>query len=1376
MNRIIHAGRGSALLAALAFLVALLLARGAAQAQQTETPINPCGPSTGMAPNVEFECDAIESENGIVVWHQGGGDNTGTLVLNVPGSATTVTVVPTAYRNNEQLEVGIGIIGPGTGAVTLTVGDAGAVMITRATMSGNPNTYAGAIPITSGHGILVRPQPGGAVDGYTVDVKSGVTIGSSDAPMLAHGIFLNDYRTETTAEHSVSSAARIYAAADGIKADVSGAGKTTIRNMGAIDANRGLVIVAQAGNADGAEIFNSGAITTKFGSSAAPPVLSHVGSGISFTMAGTGESRITNSGAITAAGHGIAVTHGFGTAPSGDGAADSVVVTNNDGGTIEAGTGRYGIWAVHGGAAGNVTVTNHAAVTGGGSGIAAEKGAGSSGSVRVVNSGTVSGGTLAGIYARSPGDAIIENSGNVTGGTQALLARHEVYAAQRTAIAAGNVDPSEGVASVTHSAGTVTGGSHPAIAAYVGRWLNEAPGLSGDPTTPAPPASTATAKVTVTGGTVVGGPTPMFQSAISAGNYENGSVEIDISEGVEVRSTYGTAVEAHLYDRLNTRGRIRVASAGTLSGAGAIYVSVTGTRTAEEARAAGQAPLIDVTWTGTMPPPRVPGARINSAHHAIQSLNGGNAVGVVRGAKGSHGIEAEVMAWRDAAYVASASDDPGTFANNAEQVAFFAADADAATKALARDTIEQLRRVLTAGFVGGIPGADDIDDDDNGTYTDAEITAYLTENLEDPSFEVNGVVTPADTPAAVARRGLLRDILRLGYSAEERAAFDALINSGDEDAVNAALDAVPGATDDWKAQMRAFIGRQNAGDIRIAVNGGSIDAAGDGVGAFYSQSHPMNGAISVTIAEGAEVTGDRAGVYVSGAGDGLRIEKRYAPEAVRDADANADLGEDDLVTIADHLKQVVRVNGTVTGGTDAAVHLSGGGALIVGEKGRLIAGSSGRTILVNDPGPAIIYIAGEARGGEGAPAAVHLTGGGVVTVALTGTVDANGAARAIQGDAATTIVVHMDGRNAQAIRQAAARVKGAIGGEGAPDGVTFAEADASGTTGFMENVSLDDEGALELPDLPAAPETPRSMPFSCGMAADRRCELYEALPSVLLAMNRMPSRAERTSMARGANGVWARVEGAKGEWTAEKSASKKDLSHDYDVFGGRAGFDFSNESVRVGLSAHVLKGKAEMSGVGEILVNGTGFGASATWTLGDFYVDVLGQATWLDAEIGSSTSGKLEKEATGLAGALGVEVGSRVALAEGLFLTPRAGLTLTTANLGDFTDSVGADPARVSVEDAKSAKGVAGLTLEASMDGGGLFGTLDLAQEFTGDTSVKVSDSKLETDVESTSLRVGAGGAFAITESVSVRASGYYETAGSGNSEYGGGVDLNVRF
>ena len=52
------------------------------------------------------------------------------------------------------------------------------------------------------------------------------------------------------------------------------------------------------------------------------------------------------------------------------------------------------------------------------------------------------------------------------------------------------------------------------------------------------------------------------------------------------------------------------------------------------------------------------------------------------------------------------------------------------------------------------------------------------------------------------------------------------------------------------------------------MTGGAIDAEGNGVEALYAVLHDSNGAITVTVAEGARVTGGANGLLVRGAGAG----------------------------------------------------------------------------------------------------------------------------------------------------------------------------------------------------------------------------------------------------------------------------------------------------------------------------------------------------------------------------------------------------------------------------------------------------------------------------------------------------------------------------
>ena len=77
---------------------------------------------------------------------------------------------------------------------------------------------------------------------------------------------------------------------------------------------------------------------------------------------------------------------------------------------------------------------------------------------------------------------------------------------------------------------------------------------------------------------------------------------------------------------------------------------------------------------------------------------------------------------------------------------------------------------------------------------------------------------------------------------------------------------------------------------------------------------------------------------------------------------------------------------------------------------------------------------------------------------------------------------------------------------------------------------------------------------------------------------------------------------------------------------------------------------------------------------------------------------------------------------------------------------------------------------------GRLYGSLDVEQEFKDETEVKVGRERLKTEVRPTAVRVGVGGEFAVSEDVVLRGTARFRTSGSGTSEYGGGLELRVRF
>ena len=224
------------------------------------------------------------------------------------------------------------------------------------------------------------------------------------------------------------------------------------------------------------------------------------------------------------------------------------------------------------------------------------------------------------------------------------------------------------------------------------------------------------------------------------------------------------------------------------------------------------------------------------------------------------------------------------------------------------------------------------------------------------------------------------------FTDPEREILRAVLAGGE--GLESLLDALPADyTDEWKDETRRLALLYNEGDVRVDVTGGTIVSEGHGIDARYTVRHERNGAIEVSVAEGATVTGALAGIYVEGAGLGdMPMDWRTTLKLEEDAD------------VTGLRQQYVTVHGTVTGGSDAAVHLVGGGMLHVGRTGKVLAGSSGNGVLVNDPGVAHVHIQGEVKGAEGGAAAVHLTGGGSVRVGETGKVLANGAVAAIRAD------------------------------------------------------------------------------------------------------------------------------------------------------------------------------------------------------------------------------------------------------------------------------------------------------------------------------------------------------------------------------------------
>ena len=584
--------------------------------------------------------------------------------------------------------------------------------------------------------------------------------------------------------------------------------------------------------------------------------------------------------------------------------------------------------------------------------------------------------------------------------------------------------------------------------------------------------------------------------------------------------------------------------------------------------------------------------------------------------------------------------------------------------------------------------------------------------------------------------------------------------------------------------------RHNVGadDIRVDVTEGSIDVPHWGVRASYATSNDGNGVIEISVAEGVEVTGGLAGIYVEGAGLG---------DLARDSVWARRLNLDNDADVTGLRQQFVTVHGTVRGGTDAAIHLVGGGMLHVGPTGKVLAGASGNGVRVNDPGVAHVLVQGEVQGAEGGDAAVRLTGGGSVRVSETGKVLANGAAAAIRADdpdgdgaqAAAKVILVVD--RPEDVQSLPERVKGPITIE-KDDGSRGQPVIAVGGAGRdleLDNV-LNEDGALRS-DLANLLEERMVFGFDCDAARDDRCRLYEALPSVLLSMNGLPTYEERMSAARDAGGAWARVEVADGKWKADES-TRPNVAYDHRRHGLRMGTDFAvGAAGRFGVSLHGLRGSAEMAQVGEVELSGYGLGVHATTAFADgFHVDAQAAVTWYEADLESAhaAQGALKKGVDGRGHALGMEVGRRTALRDGVSVTPRAGLAWSKAGLNDFAEDGDRGAARVSVKDARSLKGRVGVGAEKAlgdaMDGARLFGSLDMEQEFREETEARVSGmspgssvTPLKAKAEGVAFRLAVGGARVWGEGrYSLHGSVGYTASGSDNHDLGGGLSFSMRF
>ena len=414
----------------------------------------------------------------------------------------------------------------------------------------------------------------------------------------------------------------------------------------------------------------------------------------------------------------------------------------------------------------------------------------------------------------------------------------------------------------------------------------------------------------------------------------NGSVHATIGAETRTEAPFGNGVYGRLMPSANAagrividaRGRIEARDTGILAWAEPRSGSTFGEGNEAADETAGTAPMIHVTSGGDV----TVGEGVMDAY--IRAVAAGD----------DETLSAGEQAVLDA--IAAGDEDALTTA-----LAALPDDYDDAWKARMRAfrTARGAMRTDHHGSQGNAPGA-------NARLAEAA----AVEILDIPRAGIRAMALSHTEIADYVRRGGLGGTL----SDDERTVLAAVLTGGD---LETALGALPADyTDTWKDGVRLRAMSYNAGDIQVDVTGGTIDSEGDGVHARYVVPHDRNGAITVTVAAGAEITGGRHGIFVGGAG-------LAAGGGLRD--------------------QTVTVNGAVMGGTGAGVHLVGGGTVTVGETGRVggdirAQGNGALTLDVQEGGVVTGTVHDPAgpltvRGSIGR---LLYTNGGTVTVAATG--------------------------------------------------------------------------------------------------------------------------------------------------------------------------------------------------------------------------------------------------------------------------------------------------------------------------------------------------------------------------------------------------------
>ena len=625
--------------------------------------------------------------------------------------------------------------------------------------------------------------------------------------------------------------------------------------------------------------------------------------------------------------------------------------------------------------------------------------------------------------------------------------------------------------------------------------------------------------------------------------------------------------------------------------------------------------------------------------------------------------------------------------------------------------------------------------------------------------------------------------------------------------------------------------RDKDAEIRI-TNRGLIHAKGSGVYAW----HNGQGDVVVKHEMGKIIAGDKVGEFgrVSDADPISELSDKTAgilvvhgsSESIKDEDDTVktfETGEIDITSSADiksggegifaYVKDldssesagspIVPITVNVMGGMitakGAGVHAeiatdytivgnqAGSIAVKVDGAAKVMAEKDG--VYVKGGGTQTVTINGKVMGGGGEHAGVRMRGGGTLMIGARAEIGAE-SGMAVKSDGKLTITMKKDSKGRITwIKDKIVNTADMTTFEGASEGETVTATSGVRMRGVYEGgmerrVTLKKTTADSLDTYQFKQESMREF-----REYHDRARVYEALPSVLLDLNRQTSPHARLSARRDGNGGWARVWFGDGEREADRSTTEGGekgvaLAWDFEHWGAEMGFDVptSTEGLMLGVSAHYRDGEADVERGGRIDASGFGFGVSATYRAEEgLYVD--GQVSYTrfdDIDLGSDARGRLASGLDADGYAVGLEVGRRMEMAErNVVLTPRGGLAWSSVDVDGFDDvkvEGYAGDRRVSFGSEDSFQGRVGVLAE-SVDGR-MYASLDVEHEFSEDRDVTASGARLDSEAEATWARLGLGFRAELDETgeAVLSGQGFYALADGDNRDYGASVALRARF